>query len=86
MSEFEGGGVVGTEISAMRKDQALMGKELEASKAAFAEYIKGLGDQMHEQLSVPAELLNPDTVTVKEAVKEKKAGFFKRFLEWLAAK
>ena len=82
MSDNFNGGVVGHEVSLLRKDQTMMEQELDSSKKQFAEYIKGLGDQMREQLSVPAELLKPDTVVVT-GKKEKRNGLFKRFLDWI---
>jgi hypothetical protein len=80
MSDYSGGGVIGHEISGMRREQAMFEKEMASSKDEFAEYLKRvkddiqvLNDEMSEVMKVPAERLYKE-----KAHKEGFKGFLRK--------
>ena len=80
MSDYSGGGVIGHEISGMRREQAMFEKEMASSKNDFAEYLKRvkddiqvLNDEMSDVMKVPADRLNEE-----KARKEGFKGFLRK--------
>lgn len=81
MSDYSGGGVVGHEISGMRREQAMFEKEMSSSKDDFAEYLKrvkddiqALNNEMSEVMKVPEGRLYKGKETAPNAFRR----FFNR--------
>lgn len=80
------GGVIGHEISGMRKEQAAFEKKVATSNNEFAEYLKNSKEEMErfqkmimEEVSIPADALQAKNAN--KLPKQKTVGFLKKLSE-----